>query len=350
MNCSRSAAGAPAGSGARQPEGRGRQDHDGDQSRHGARGDRRDGADRRPRSAGQRLDRPRHRAQSERASRPTTCWSATRRSPRPPARRRCRGSTSRPRRSTCSASSSRSPAMPDRNYRLRKAVAALPMEPRETAYSYILVDCPPSLNLLTINAMAASHAVLVPLQCEFFALEGLEPDSLDGGAGAGRAQPASSRSTASCSPCSTAATSCRARWSRTCARIMGDKVYQHGDPAQRARLGSAVARQAGAALRPEMRRQPGLSAARERDHPARADCCGRPDQLRGDDSLATGTEETAGPRARRAARRLSGASRSCRVAAEGGRGARCRSTSSTATRAIRAATSATTISTSLPRR
>ena len=61
----------------------------------------------------------------------------------------------------------------DRAYRLRDALAALNSAASGTQYSYVLVDCPPSLNLVTVNAMAAANSILVPLQCEFFALEGL---------------------------------------------------------------------------------------------------------------------------------------------------------------------------------
>ncbi|MFJ5488037.1 ParA family protein [Hansschlegelia beijingensis] len=61
----------------------------------------------------------------------------------------------------------------DRAFRLRDAIAALHASEGEPRFTYVLVDCPPSLNLLTINAMAAANAIVVPLQCEFFALEGL---------------------------------------------------------------------------------------------------------------------------------------------------------------------------------
>jgi chromosome partitioning protein len=57
---------------------------------------------------------------------------------------------------------------PDREFRLRKALA-----PVVGRYDYILIDCPPALNMLTVNALAATDYVLIPMQCEYFALEGL---------------------------------------------------------------------------------------------------------------------------------------------------------------------------------
>lgn len=58
--------------------------------------------------------------------------------------------------------------LPEREYTLKRA-----LQPILERYDYILIDCPPSLELLTLNALCAADAVIVPVQCEYYALEGL---------------------------------------------------------------------------------------------------------------------------------------------------------------------------------
>src|SRR5207237_7695066 len=65
---------------------------------------------------------------------------------------------------------------PSREYRLAKV-----LETVRDRYRYILIDCPPALDLLTLNGLVAADSVLVPIQCEFFALEGVSElmDTID---------------------------------------------------------------------------------------------------------------------------------------------------------------------------
>jgi chromosome partitioning protein len=58
--------------------------------------------------------------------------------------------------------------MTQRELQLKQAIARI-----IERYDYVLIDCPPSLNILTVNALAAANSVLIPIQCEYFALEGL---------------------------------------------------------------------------------------------------------------------------------------------------------------------------------
>jgi chromosome partitioning protein len=58
--------------------------------------------------------------------------------------------------------------LPERETRLKRALASI-----EGEYDFIFIDCPPALNLLTVNGLCAAHAVMIPMQCEYYALEGL---------------------------------------------------------------------------------------------------------------------------------------------------------------------------------
>jgi chromosome partitioning protein len=58
--------------------------------------------------------------------------------------------------------------LPQREKRLKNALANI-----EADYDFVLIDCPPALNLLTVNGLCAAHAVMIPMQCEYYALEGL---------------------------------------------------------------------------------------------------------------------------------------------------------------------------------
>jgi chromosome partitioning protein len=66
--------------------------------------------------------------------------------------------------------------LPDREFRLRERIADI-----RDDYRFVLIDCPPALDLLTLNALIAADSVLVPIQCEFFALEGVSElmDTID---------------------------------------------------------------------------------------------------------------------------------------------------------------------------
>ena len=68
-------------------------------------------------------------------------------------------------------------AMDEREQKLKQVLA-----PAQESYDYILIDCPPSLNILTLNAFVAANSVLVPIQCEYYALEGLSAllETIDG--------------------------------------------------------------------------------------------------------------------------------------------------------------------------
>ncbi len=160
-------------------------------------------------------------------------------------------------------------AEPTRPFRLRDAIGALIGQQRtapESAMTYVLIDCPPSLNLLTLNAMVASHAV-----SGAGAVRVLRSGRISQLKGQYRSDQGDTNPGLEIQgvvlTMHDQRTSLSRKWRRTCAVLRREGLRDH-DPAQYARGRGALARQADPALRCEQRGEPGLYAAGGGDHRA----------------------------------------------------------------------------------
>ena len=152
----------------------------------------------------------------------------------------------------------------EREYRLREALA-----PVAERFDFILIDCPPSLNLLTVNALSAAAAVLVPLQCEYYALEGLSQlmKTID----VGKTELESrTRNTGRRFDHVRPPQQFMRHGRRRRAPAFRRQGLRHRDPAQHPPFGSTLSWQASAALRSALRRLAGLYPSRRRDAAPRA--------------------------------------------------------------------------------
>ncbi len=96
----------------------------------------------------------------------------------------------------------RGSAAADAADRPRDRSCAMRSQPMRDDFDVILIDCPPALNMLTVNALVAADSVLIPMQCEYYALEGLSALLVDHRADPRGRQSAALRSKAFCAPCS----------------------------------------------------------------------------------------------------------------------------------------------------
>ena len=137
----------------------------------------------RPRSAGQRDHGQRRRQARACARRSTTCCSARSASRRCACAPRTADYDLVPANRELAGAEVELVELEQRETRLKDALAAVAAD-----YDFILIDCPPALNLLTVNGLAAAQAVMIPMQCEYYALEGLSRSRADHQAGARASQ------------------------------------------------------------------------------------------------------------------------------------------------------------------